>query len=336
MIIDGFDVNKDVLVIAEVGNNHEGSYSLAEEMIGLASQAGAGAVKFQTIVPEKLVSVCEEDRIRQLKKYQLSYSDFEKLSHVAKQENILFLSTPFDMESVHFLEPIVPAFKIASGDNTFYPLINEIARTAKPIILSTGLAEMDQIQVTMDFIKDIWNKNSIEQEIALLHCIVSYPAPPDEINLNIINHLKKLAPIVGFSDHTIGIEAAVLSVALGAKIIEKHFTIDKNYSDFHDHKLSADPSEFSVLVERVHEAYNMLGKVDGRPLQSCEVNLKDAVRRSVVARYDLNVDEKITMDNILWVRPGDGIKPGEEDRLLGKKLIRPIKSGEKILAVDVK
>ena len=228
MKIGDFDLARDILVVAEIGNNHEGSYTLAEEMIGLAAQAGAGAVKFQTIVSDKLVSPRQEERIQQLERFRLSYDEFERLSKVAQQENVLFLSTPFDLESARFLEPLVPAFKIASGDNNFFPMIDIIARTGKPIILSTGLMDLTEISKTKDFIEQIWHENDIDQELAILHCVVGYPTTPSDANLLAIRQLQKLGVTVGYSDHTIGIEAAVLSVALGARIVEKHFTIAKD------------------------------------------------------------------------------------------------------------
>ncbi len=260
MKIANFDLNKDILLVAEMGNNHEGSYALAEEMIGLAAKSGAGAVKFQTIIPEKLVSSLQKERIEQLKRFQLTYDEFEKLSNVAKKENVLFLSTPFDIESAKFLEPLVPAYKIASGDNNFYPLIEVIAKTGKPIIMSTGLMEFEEVKSSVDFINNVWKKNGIEQDLAVLHCVTSYPTPPEQANLLSIKQLQNLNVTVGYSDHTLGIQAAVLAVALGARIIEKHFTIDKNYSDFHDHQLSADPMEFALLAQKVKETLELLGK----------------------------------------------------------------------------
>lgn len=147
MKIGRFDLDKDILIVAEIGNNHEGCYSLAEEMIGKAAEAGADAVKFQTIVPEKLVSTSQQDRIEQLRRFQLSYEEFERLSKVAEQENIIFLSTPFDIESARFLESLVPAYKIGSGDNDFFPMIDVIALTGKPIIISAGLTDLQEIKI---------------------------------------------------------------------------------------------------------------------------------------------------------------------------------------------
>ena len=175
MIINSTNTNEKVLIIAEIGNNHEGNFTLAEEMIGLAAEAGSDAVKFQTIIPERLVSVQQTERIKQLKQFQLSYDQFSKLAEVAKNEGVIFLSTPFDIDSALFLNDIVPAFKIASGDNDFFPLIEVIAKTGKPIIMSTGLMNLDEVKKSGLFIKNIWQENQIKQELALLHCVSSYP-----------------------------------------------------------------------------------------------------------------------------------------------------------------
>jgi N,N'-diacetyllegionaminate synthase len=334
MKIGDCDLSRDILIVAEIGNNHEGSYTLAEEMIGLAAKAGAGAVKFQAIVPDKLVSPGQKDRIQQLERFRLSYEEFEKLSKVAAKENILFLCTPFDIESARFLEPLVPAFKIASGDNNFFPMIDVIARTGKPIILSAGLTDLAHISQTKSFIEDIWDKNGIDQELVMLHCVTSYPTAPRDANLLVIKQLQKLGVTVGYSDHTMGIDAAVLSVALGARIIEKHFTIAKNYSDYHDHQISADPREFAQLVRKVNEAIEMLGNGEKR-MQDCEGEIIGNVRRSIVASRNLDTGITLTWDDLTWVRPGGGLAPGRESEILGKTLSRPIQKGEMILVNDV-
>lgn len=335
MKIANYDTEKKVFIIAEIGNNHEGSYTLAEEMIGKAAEAGACAVKFQTIVPEKLVSISQKDRIEQLKRFQLTYDEFERLNKVAKHENILFLSTPFDIESVHFLNSIVPAFKIASGDNNFFPLIEVIAQTGKPIIMSAGLIDLLEVRKTIDFISNIWNENAIDQDIVILHCVTSYPTALEEANLSAIKELQSLNVTIGYSDHTIGTEAAVLSVALGARIVEKHFTIDKNYSDFRDHQLSADPNEFSQLVERVEIASKLLGQ-SRKTVQESEKLVMEKIRRSIVARKDLDENTVLTLDDISWVRPGGGLAPGNEEMVLGKRLKVKVAAGELITLDNLK
>lgn len=333
MIIDDFDTDNEILIIAEIGNNHEGSYSLAEEMIGLAAEAGAGAVKFQTIVPDRLVSANETERIKQLSRFQFTYEQFENLAQTARQNGLLFLSTPFDLESAKVLDRIVPAFKVSSGDNNFYPLLEVLAKTGKPIIISSGLADLAGIAYSKAFIESVWHENNIVQEMAILHCISSYPVNPDDVNLNAINTLKGLGCTVGYSDHTLGIDASLYAVALGARIIEKHFTIDKNYSSFRDHQLSADPQEMSELVRRIKEAAVLLGSPN-KQVQAGEETALISMRRSIVAIRDLPKGKVLTMEDITWVRPGLGLPPGQETRILGKQLIRSVKCGEQMLIED--
>ena len=331
MKIGNIDTDKCVLVVAEIGNNHEGDYALAERLIGLAAEAGAGAVKFQTIIPERLVAPSQKDKFSQYQRFQLSYDQYEKLSRVAEREGVLFLSTPFDIESARFLNNLVPAFKIASGDNNFFPMIDVIARTGKPIILSSGLADMKQIKATKDFIQNIWREQGINQELAVLHCVASYPTPPQEANLLAIRQLRdQLGVTVGYSDHTLGIEAAVLSAALGAHIIEKHFTLDKNYSAFHDHQLSADPQDMALLVQRIKDLSELLGTGNKVP-QTSEKALEGSIRRSIVAKHDLPKDARISWDDINWTRPANGLPPGKEDLVLGKFLSKSVEMGELIV-----
>jgi len=329
MRIHNFNTKEKVLIIAEVGNNHEGDYKLAEKLIVLAAESGANAVKFQTIIPEKLVSIKQTERINQLKSFQFSYEQFNSLADFAKKEGIIFLSTPFDIESAIFLDSIVPAFKIASGDNNFFPLIESISKTGKPIIMSTGLMNIEEIKNSVNFIKKIWDNNNIIQKVALLHCVSLYPTKPEFANLLGIKAIEPIADIVGYSDHTLGIDAAVLSVALGARIIEKHFTIDNNYSNFRDHKLSADPANFKMMVNKIRIAEKMLG--DGEKI-ICEdeINIKNDLRRSIVARYDLEKGHKIKYADLNWVRPYKGFSPGEESNIIGRTTNTKIYVGSRI------
>jgi len=334
--IGEFDLNDKVMVIAEIGNNHEGSYGLAEEMIGLAKQAGASAVKFQVMVPEKLSTVLDSGRIEQLKRFQLSYEQFEKLHDAAKSEGIIFLATPFDIESAQFLESLVPAYKVSSGDNDFYPLLSTIAKTGLPILLSSGLADMEQIRRSKTFIETQWRENGVDGEMAILHCVTSYPTEANEANLLAIRTIADQFQLtVGYSDHTLGIEAAILSVALGSRVIEKHFTIDKYYSEFRDHQLSADPAEMGRLVEEVLKAEVLLG--DGvKSLQAGEQKLVENVRRSIVAVRDLAEGTILNIEDLSWVRPGGGLKAGQEKELCRKTLTKDISKGHKIQLSDVK
>ncbi|MBM3278748.1 MAG: N-acetylneuraminate synthase family protein [Candidatus Handelsmanbacteria bacterium] len=333
MKIGGFDLDQKVLVIAEIGNNHEGSYALAEELVGQAARAGAGAVKFQTIVPRRLVAADQADRIRQLERFQLSYEQFTRLSKMAAREGVLFLSTPFDLDSARFLEPLVPAYKIASGDNTFLPLLEVVAGTGKPLILSTGLLGLEQVAGVRDFIAGQWRRQGLVQDLALLHCVVNYPTAPEHANLLAIRTLQSLGCTVGYSDHTLGIEAAVLAVALGARIIEKHFTLSKTQSEFRDHQLSADPSELGQLVARVGEAGVLLG--EGRKeLGANERDIEGRVRRSLAAGRPLEKGAVLRREDLAWVRPSGGLAPGREEEVLGKALRRDLAEGEPIALED--
>jgi len=252
MKIKDINIRDKVLIIAEIGNNHEGSYSLAEDMIGLAEESGADAVKFQTFQTEHYLSVNDKERYKRLKSFELTFNEFEKLSNIAKELGILFISTPFDLESALFLNSIVDAMKISSGDNTFYPLIQSVAETGKPIIMSTGLVDIQQIMKSKTLIENIWAEKDIVQDLAILHCVSAYPVEAQYANLRAIQSLREsLDCTVGLSDHTIGTTSAIVSVALGARIIEKHFTIDKHFSDFRDHQISCDPQDMKQLVQSV-------------------------------------------------------------------------------------
>lgn len=335
MNIGNVDLEKKILIVAEIGNNHEGSYTLAEELIGLAAETGVGAVKLQTFRTEHYVSSMDKARFNSLKSFELSYDDFAKLSKLAREMGLIFLSTPFDLESAVFVNTIAPAIKIASGDNNFYPLLETVARFGKPIIMSSGMADLNQIARSKDFIQGIWHNLNIDQEIAVLHCVSSYPVPSAEANLAAISNLKKeLQCIVGYSDHTMGIEAAALSVALGARIVEKHFTLDKNYSDFRDHQLSADPREMSMLVEKIKEISILLGSGEKR-IQDSETAVAEVARRSIVAGRDLPQGAIISFEDITWVRPSGGIPPGQEHLVVGRALANPVQMGEPIKLDDL-
>ncbi|MCX8045004.1 MAG: N-acetylneuraminate synthase family protein [Desulfobacterota bacterium] len=326
MKIDRCDLDKEVMVVAEIGNNHEGSFARAEEMICRAADAGADAVKFQTIIPERLVSSEQHERIAQLRRFSLSYRQFEALKAKADKERVLFLSTPFDLESVRFLNELVPAFKIASGDIDFFPLLETVAQTGKPVILSTGCSTLAEVREAHARITQVWRSMGIDQEIALLHSVAGYPTPLHQANLKCIATLHQLGVTVGYSDHTIGTDAAVAAVALGARIVEKHFTLTKQLSSFRDHALSADPEEFTAMVRRIRDVTVMLGDGIKQP-QPCELSQQTFMRRSIAAAYSLQKGQPITLHDLTWVRPQRGLKAGQEHLVVGKKLIRDVDAG---------
>ncbi len=329
MRIENFNTDDKVLIIAEIGNNHEGDPSVAKKMIQKAADAGADAVKFQTFNTEHYVGTQNRERYEMLKSFELPGDVYFNLKEVAREEGLVFMSTPFDLESALFLNDIVSVFKIASGDNTFYPLIETVAGLEKPVIMSCGLADYRQVAFAKGFIEKKWQEIQYKGDLGLLHCVTSYPVPDSEANIGAIQELRTLSNVTpGYSDHTLGIEACVLCVAAGARIIEKHFTMDKNYSAFRDHTLSADPEEFKTMVERVRQAERFTGHT-GIGLYDCEKEIHKLVRRSIVAARQIEKGEIISQDDITWVRPGGGIPPGSEHLVLGKKTNQMIpKSGQ--------
>lgn len=338
MKIGKIDTDRKVFIIAEIGNNHEGSFKIAKKMISEAAATGVDAVKFQTFIPEYFISCEEQSRLNRLRSFQLSYNQFIELSKFAKKKGLIFFSTPLDIGSAKFLNNIQPIFKIASGDNDFYPLIDTVAKFGKPIIISTGIADADSVKKIYNKVLKYWSsKKKCNQNLAFLHCVSSYPVPDEQANLASILCLKKMFPkiVIGYSDHTLGIDAAVLSVMAGARIVEKHFTLDNNYSDFRDHKLSADPEKMYLMVNKIRKAEKMLGKEEKKP-QVCEKELKKAGRRSIAAAHNLVKGNKLLSSDLIWIRPGIGFSPGEEKKILGKRINRNLKFGQIIKKSDIK
>ncbi len=330
MKIGEFDIDDRVMLIAEVGNNHEGDVSLAEKMIDLAVEAGADAVKFQTLRADKIASKADQARFERLQSFELTHGDFERLARRTVERGAIFLSTPFDLESAAFLNDLCPAFKISSGDNNFDPLLETVAGFGKPIIFSAGAAEMPRVRYAKALIERIWSHDQIDPGLVVLHCVSAYPTPVEEANLAVITTLRdELRCRVGYSDHTMGIEAAVLSVALGARVIEKHFTLDKQHSDFRDHQLSADPVEMAELVRRVRQAESLLG-AGRKDLQPSEIPVAAAVQRRIVAAQDLPQGTVIQWQHLNWIRHAEGMLPGSESRILGQKLLQPVREGNPI------
>ena len=305
-------------LIAEIGNNHEGEFSVALELIDAAAEAGVDAVKFQLVKPE-YVAGGDKDRYVRYEKFLFSEDQFRKIADYCNTKGRMFFATPFDFQGATFLNEIQPIFKIASSDNNFVKFIQHVAGFGKPIIISTGLIGINDLSAV---IKEI-ERTSTSVELALLHCVSSYPVPPEQANLSAIKHLSERFPnlTVGYSDHTIGIDAAVASVTLGAKIIEKHFTLDHNFSEFRDHQLSADPAEMRLLVDRVRELERMLGSGEKVP-QENEVNTLLGFRRSAAASRALPKGHRVTAEDIMWVRPGTGITFRQEAELIGKSTTR--------------
>jgi N,N'-diacetyllegionaminate synthase len=333
--IGDFNTEEKVMVVAEIGNNHEGDFDLAQKMVEKAAETGVDAVKFQTFKTKHYVSKANPERFAKLKSFELTYEQFEKLSIQARDLGLLFISTPFDLESADAIRHFVDGIKIASGDNNFYPLIEKISEYNLPTLVSLGLLGINDVKKTIEVLSQDWIEEACKDRLAVLHCVCSYPVPEDEANLLAIQHLQaELDCTVGYSDHVIGNEAALLSVALGARIVEKHFTLDHNFSDFRDHQLSADISQMKELVQRIRASEKMLGD-PRKKREDCEEALAPNVRRSVIVNRDMNKGDRITIEDLSWVRPAGGIAPGNENLLLGKYLRNDLSAGDLINQQDL-
>jgi len=324
-----------VLIVAEIGNNHEGDPRVALELVHRAAEAGADAVKFQTYRTELFVRRADASRFERLKRFELAAADFARLAEAAHAAGLQFLSTPLDLDSARVLAPLVDAFKIASGDVTFVPLLQQVAQTGKPVILSSGASGLEEIRSAIGIIRRGRPSDRAAAAITVLHCVSCYPAPDAEASLRTIPFLaRELECPVGYSDHTLGIDAAVFAAVLGARLVEKHFTLDKQYSDFRDHQLSADPAELKDLVARIRRFEAMAGS-EGKTLQPCELAMQQAIRRSIVARADLPAGHVLAHADLSWMRPASRLAPGQEHALTGHRVRRALVAGETIAVDDV-
>lgn len=335
MKIGANDTAEHPFLVAEIGNNHEGSFDVARELVEKAAECGVDAVKFQTFRTKYYVSSRDEARSKRLQSFELSVDQFGKLAELAKSLGLSFISTPFDLDSARGIEGFVDAFKIASGDNDFYPLVREVSLKRKPLIISTGLSDLAQVRDVINYVRGVRAAAGIDAEMAVLHCVSAYPAPPSEVNLRAIGEIRRVLDCeVGYSDHTMGSMACLAAVAIGATIIEKHFTLDKHYSEFRDHQLSADPPEMKLIAQQMKEFFALRGS-ERKEVQPSEKGNVVPVRRSIVAARDMAKGEMVSDGDLTWIRPRDGLRPGREHLLLGKRLIRAVEFGRPILTGDV-
>ncbi|MFH2034127.1 MAG: N-acetylneuraminate synthase [Candidatus Margulisiibacteriota bacterium] len=318
---------KKVFIIAEIGVNHNGSLKLAKKLVDRAAACGVDAVKFQTFKADEITSKHAqkaeyqkkdgprgETQYEMLKKLELQDSDFKVLSVYAKKKGLIFLSSPFGIRSVDLLETLnMPIYKIASGEITNFPLLRYIGSKKKPVILSTGMADLKEIKQAIDQIKKAGSK-----DITLLHCITSYPARDEVLNLKAIQTLKKkFALPVGFSDHSQGTVAAAAAVALGAGVIEKHFTLD-NFMPGPDHRASLDPQAMTKMVKNIRTIEKALG--DGKKIPSSEEKvIKKLARKSLVASKNIARGEKISLAMVTSKRPQGGISPVYYKKVVGRR-----------------
>lgn len=337
MRIGNIETSDRVALVAEIGNNHEGSVALAEELIGLAHEAGADAVKLQTFIPELYVTSKDVDRLEMLKRFALPMDETLRLIRSAEDSGIHVFSTPFDVSSAEKLGHVVRTFKVSSGDITFKDLLSAIGRQRIDTIISTGASDLTDVEIAVDTIRSFWMGPETQPALGILHCVSAYPADPSAVNLRAMSTLKNKFPFatVGFSDHTLGIDVAVAAVAAGATIIEKHFTIDKAYSSFRDHGLSAEPQELRELRKRIDDVFHQLGSGEKVP-HSSEIDNVSLIRRSLTAARDLQVGHVLSSADLICVRPGTGLPPTEFYSVLGRHTALPIQAGEAITESKLK
>ena len=319
-------MNKNkVCIIAEAGVNHNGDLEIAKRLVDCAAEAGADIIKFQTFKAENLAiekaekanyqkdtTGVEETQFQMLKKLELTENMHDELIRYCNDKNIQFLSTPFDIESIHFLSnKDISLFKIPSGEITNLPYLREIGKQNKDVILSTGMSNMVEVNAAIEILQTYGAK-----KISLLHCSTEYPTPMQDVNLNAMITMKQVTGLdVGYSDHTLGWEVSVAAVALGAKIIEKHFTLDKNMKG-PDHKASLEPEELKRMVMAIRNIELAMGDNE-KKISPSEIKNKYVARKSIVAKHYIHKGEILTEINLTTKRPGNGICPMEWDSIIG-------------------
>ena len=319
---------KHVLVIAEAGVNHNGSLDLAMRLVDKAVEAGVDMIKFQTFKSEKLVSKAarqaeyqqrnigkkDEGQLAMLKKLELSQSDHEELLAYCRKKGVRFFSTAFDMDSIEYLHSLkMGLWKIPSGEITNYPYLRKIAQYHEPVILSTGMCELSDIEAALNVLMDFGVR---KDQITILHCNTEYPTPYGDVNLRAMLEIgEKFGVAVGYSDHTKGIEVPIAAVALGAAVIEKHFTLDRNMEG-PDHKASLEPDELKSMVGAIRNIELALGEAHKHVSDSERKNMEIA-RKSIVAACPIKKGEVFTESNLTVKRPGSGISPMRWNEVLG-------------------
>lgn len=308
-------------IIAEAGINHLGNIDIAKELVRVAKKCGADAIKFQAFSAEKMLSE-KNEAFEIFEKQEFSEDEWREVKKASDDLGIIFLSSVFDFEHLTFLDKIgMDAFKIASGDLTYYPLLKKTAKLMKPIILSTGMSIMKEVQEASELIYKQGN-----EKLVLLHCVSTYPTAMEEVNLRSLQALRDNFDVpVGLSDHTFGIHIPVAAVALGARVVEKHFTLSRRLLG-PDQSFSLIPSELKEMIEKIRDVEKALGNRDKKPTRE-EASNKELFRRSIFAARTIKIGEEITEDMLICKRPAKGISPVYWDELLGKKAKTRIEKG---------
>ncbi len=320
MIKKIFNVNLEhrPAIIAEIGLNHEGSIDKAYELISLAKEGGADAVKFQFFTPNRYVTMSQHERFNQVSKFSLDKSDFFSIHNYSKKEGIPFFATPLTEDWVEIISKNCEAVKIASGDLTFKPTIKKCVESAKKIILSTGASDTKEIKNTLNYIKR--KRKNISDYLLLMHCVSAYPAPKEEINLNSIRFLRdKFRVSVGYSNHIKNIEVCFYSFLFGSKVIEVHFTDKDKNRKFRDHSLSFTKNELRTLKNKIEDNLNLLGNFE-KKIQKSERSNRKLIRKGIVAAKNLKPESIIKKSDLKYARPSNHFSSEKLKDILGKKV----------------
>ena len=326
MTISKFNPKKKVFIIAEIGNNHEGNFITAKKLIKAAANTGVDAVKFQTFITDDFVST-NYPSYERLKKFEFTHKQFLELKKFTNKQKLNFISTPLDFLSANFLRKNCKIIKIASGDNNFYDLINIFLDFKKQLIISTGMMNDTNVEQLIKFILKKKGYKFLNNNLSLLHCVSSYPAEDKSLNLMSIKYLaNKYKDInIGYSDHSVGWDACITAVALGARVVEKHFTLSNNFSNFRDHKLSLNPVDMRIMVKKIRKVEIQLGKYE-KLIKKNETKLISISRRSMIAKKLIDKNERMTFYNTSFLRPqhkGSGIKNEILYKKRTKKIVKP-------------
>ena len=322
---------KSFKIIAEIGCNHEGNFAKAVELTHLAADAGADIVKYQSYTPERFISADNLERLNRVTQFSLPKENYHHLFEIAKQRGISFMSTPVTEDWVEFLDPLCCAFKIASGDITFRPVIKAAVKTGKYIVLSTGASTLEEIDRAVSWIQEEIEPSQLEDRLALMHCVSAYPAPIEEANILSIPFLKERYGInVGYSNHVIGMSACLSAVALGASLIEVHFTDQKEGRTFRDHSLSFTADDLKTFINTANEIRLSLGRY-GKYVQPCEKENIPLMRKGIIAAKDIKAGDILTEENLMYARPATQFHAEDMVNLLGKRVNRDIQRGYLIL-----
>jgi len=330
MEIFGKNLDTDLVIVAEIGVNHEGDVEAASRLLTLASQAGADAIKFQSYTPSKYASASDPARLERVGGFSLSEEEHIRLAKEAAALGTPMFSTPLSEDIVPFLAEHFPAIKIASGDLTFEPVIRAAAATGKPIILSTGLGTVEEIDQAVAWFRDEIGQQDIRDRLLVLQCVSAYPTPIEEANVRAAVFLaERYGTHIGYSNHVIGTDACLAAVALGASIIEVHFTDNKYDREFRDHEISFDPDDFATFVAQASRLRQSLGEV-GKTVMPSELGNKDAVRKGIVAAVDISDGAVLTREMLMFARPATEIPASEIDTVIGRTLRISTAKGELI------